>query len=267
MELGEMVKRNKFSDSDKEKVILITQKWESKISDFYHDSLWKKDINNTEKEFHSILEEWGSDVIRPVRRAIGACINLSNPTQNEEDELLDITAKSLNLFLQKIKICCEDFSVYKEISYVENLDYDNFMTWSLKLKSWKNQLEPFLKDFIRYANCCQLIFVQRAGRILGGLTACLQSYLDEYLNLNVGYIVDDEEEEANKKKRLSVGFNTIKLVNKYFQVCEKIGFNVVGYDEYYERFVHMSNVVKDLKKIFLLVKEDKDGSLEIVKEV
>jgi hypothetical protein len=155
----------------------------------------------------------------------------------------------MTLYLQKIKLCCEDFGVYQQINSVEDLGFDNYSLWSGNFKKWRRTVEGQIPNFIKFANECQLIFVQRAGRVLGGLILCLQTYLNDYLNLNVKYIVDVKEPQANRKKRLMVGFKTIKVVNQYFVACRKVGFEVVGLDEYEASLNHICKVVKDLKKV------------------
>lgn len=264
MEINQMIEKKKVEPVQREKILNLLTKWESKISEFYYDSLWKdrNTLLEIEKQFHVILKEWSSDVLRPVRRVIGSC----KKNKSEDSELLDITAESLTLYLQKIKLCCEDFAVYNTVKHVEDLDYEHFTMWSSNLKKWRSQLEPYLQDFTKYANECQQIFVQRAGKILGGLVLCLQTYLHDVTNLTVKYIVDDTQSQENRKKRLGHGFKTMKLINQYFQLCNKIGFTVVGQEEYEKAFNHMYKVLRDLKKIFMLVIEDEENDLDFIKE-
>ena len=90
MEFNSIIERKKVEPQEREKVEELLEKWEAKISDFYHDSLWKDDLAATENEFHVILKEWSSDVLRPVRRVIGSC----RKQQNVDNELLEVTAES-----------------------------------------------------------------------------------------------------------------------------------------------------------------------------
>lgn len=164
------------------------------------------------------MQEWSGDALRPIRRVIGSC------KKQGSDELLEITADSLSLFLQKIKICCEDFQVYNQVKIVEEFGFNHYDKWSGNLLNWRKELDIRFKLFDQYAKKCQLIFVQRSGRILGGLLLTLQSYYQDCINLTIKEVTSYTSEEV-RKKRIGLGLKTMKIINDYFRICRQYFFS------------------------------------------
>jgi hypothetical protein len=134
-EVRGMIERKKVEPSEKERVLELLIEWEEKIAGCYTDCLWEDSLESTEKTFHLILEEWSSDTLRPVRRVIGSCKKQGN------DELLEMTCESMALCLQKIRICCEDFTVYTQLKRVEDLSLTNLAIWTKNFVLWRKEID------------------------------------------------------------------------------------------------------------------------------
>lgn len=163
-----------------------------------------------------------------------------------------MTTESLSLYLQKIRICCEDFSVYMEIKKVEDLRLDRYNLWINNWIKWRKEIEFNFMNFSRFGKECQLIFIERAGSILAGLVVCLQSFITDNINLTVKTVVSYTDYDSRKNK-ICLALKAIKMVGEYFKICKNADFEVVGLDDYFDRFEYILFVVRKLKVIFMAI--------------
>lgn len=234
--------------------------WEEKISQNYRESLWKEDLREAEKVFHLILREWSGDVLRPFRRVIGSC------KKHSTDDVFEMASDSLSLYLQKIKLCCEDFNVYKELKRVEDLRLDKYeVNWKKNLIPWRKEIENGLLNFTRFAKEAPLLFSHRAGSMIAGLNVCTEAFLTENLKLSIKEIVSYTDKDQRKNK-IILGLKVLKVVGEYFRICRESEIEILALDDYSKQFQYLLMVVRKLKLIFVAIDYDTSGEFDYLRE-